>query len=47
MPSLVRFLFVCAAGAGLVWGGLFALSEYGEPTPKEVRSTVTGVKIRR
>ena len=47
MPSLVRFLLIFATGAGLVWGGLYALSEYGEPTPKEVRSTVAGIKIRR
>ncbi len=47
MPSLFRFLLVCATGVGLVWGGLYALSEYGEPTPKEVRSSVAGVKIRR
>jgi hypothetical protein len=47
MPSLLRFLFVCAAAAGLVAGGLYALSEYAEPDQREVRSTVSGVKVRR
>ncbi len=47
MPSLIRFLLVCAAGAGLVTGSLYALSEYAEPNQRETRSTVSGVKVRR
>ena len=47
MPSLVRFLFIIGVGAGLVWGGLFVLSDYFEPEQKEIRSTVSGVKVRR
>jgi hypothetical protein len=47
MPSLIRFLFIIGVGAGLVWGGLFVLSDYFEPEQKETRSTVSGVKVRR
>ena len=47
MPSLFRFLFTVGLGVGLIGGGLFVLSEYFEPEQKEVRSNVSGVKIRR
>ncbi len=47
MPTLFRFLFIIGLGVGLVAGGLFVLSEYFEPEQKEVRSTVSGVKVRR
>lgn len=47
MPSLFRFLFIIGAGIGLVAGGLYVLSDYFEPEPKEIRATVSGVKVRR
>ena len=47
MPSLFKFLFVIGAVAGLVAGGLFVLSDYFEPEAKEIRSSVSGVKVRR
>ena len=47
MPSLIRFLFIIALGAGAVAGGLYVLSDYFEPEQKETRSTVSGVKVRR
>ena len=47
MPSLFKFLFIIGAGAGLVAGGLFVLSDYFEPEAKEIRSSVSGVKVRR
>ena len=46
MPSLFRFLLIIGFGTGLAAGGLFVLSEYFEPDQKEVRSTVSGVKVR-
>lgn len=47
MPSLFRLLFFVALLSGAVFGGLYVLSEFFEPEPKEVTQTVPGVKIRR
>lgn len=47
MPSLLRFLFVLFLLAGVTTGGLYVLSEYFEPEPKDVTQTVPGVKVRR
>ena len=47
MPTLFRFLVIIGLGVGFVAGGLFVLSEYFEPEQKEVRSTVSGVKVRQ
>ena len=47
MPSLFRFLFVVVALSACTAGGLYVLSEFFEPEPKEVTQTVPGVKIRR
>lgn len=47
MPSLFRFLFVVALLGGAVAGGLYLLSERYEPEQTEVRSAVSGVKVRR
>ena len=47
MPSLFRFVLIVGFGVGLVAGGLYVLSEYFEPSQSEVRSTVSGVKVRQ
>ena len=47
MPSLFRFLFVVGVLAATTVGGLFVLSEYFEPAPKEITQPVPGVKVRR
>jgi hypothetical protein len=47
MPSLFRFLFVVGLLAGTTFGGLYALSEFFEPEPKETVSAVPGVKVRK
>ena len=47
MPSLFRFVLVVGFAVGLVTGGLFVLSEYFEPSQREVRATVSGVKVRQ
>jgi len=36
MPSLLRFLFVVAIIAGLVYGGIFALANFVTPHPREM-----------
>lgn len=40
MPSLFRFLTVCALIAGVVYGVLFALANFVTPTPREMTATV-------
>jgi phage shock protein PspC (stress-responsive transcriptional regulator) len=47
MPSLVRFLAIVSAVAGLGFGGLYVLSTVFEPEQTETRSSVPGVKVRR
>lgn len=47
MPSLFRFLTIVGLLAGLAFGGLYALSEFFEPEPKETTASVPGVKVRR
>jgi hypothetical protein len=47
MPSLFRFLFAVGLLAGVTFGGLYVLSEFFEPVPKEVSQPVPGVKVRR
>ena len=47
MPSLFRFVLIIGFAVGLVTGSLFVLSEYFEPSQREVRSTVSGVKVRQ
>ncbi len=47
MPSLFRFLFVLGLLSAVTVGGLYVLSEYFEPEPREVTHTLPGVKIRR
>jgi hypothetical protein len=40
MPTIFRFVLVCAALAGLGYGVLFALANWLEPAPREVTVTV-------
>jgi hypothetical protein len=47
MPSLFRFLFVTGLLGGIAFGGLYVLSEFFEPEPREVTSSVPGVKVRK
>lgn len=35
MPSLIRLLVFCAVIAGLIYGAMYALTIYVEPTPRE------------
>lgn len=40
MPSLIRFLVVCAILAGIVFGTLFGLAEFVEPEEREMSHRV-------
>ena len=47
MPSLFRFLVVAGIAGGVVFGGLYLMSVYFEPVPKETATPVPGVNVRR
>ena len=36
MPSLIRFIFIIAVLAGIVYGGMWALAVLVEPPPREM-----------
>jgi hypothetical protein len=40
MPSLLRFLVVVGVLAGLIYGAIYALASFVEPTPREITVTV-------
>jgi len=40
MPSLLRFLLVVAVLVGVVYGALYALASFVQPTPREITVTV-------
>ena len=45
MPSLIRFLVVCAILAGTVYGGMFALATMVEPQPREMTVKIPAKRI--
>jgi cobalamin synthase len=40
MPSLLRFLVVVGVLVGLIYGAIYALASFVEPTPREITVTV-------
>lgn len=46
MPSLIRFLVVCALITGVVYGSLYVLAEFFEPEPKEISKPLRNLKLR-
>lgn len=47
MPSLIRFLVICAILAGLVYGAMFALAVLVEPNPREMTVRIPAGKLNR
>ncbi len=47
LPSLFRFLFIVGFLAALVWGGMFALVTFVEPTPREMTQTIPAQKLNQ
>ena len=47
MPSLFRFLVLCAVLVGIVYGAMFALINYVEPVEREVTVRVPTEKLNR
>jgi hypothetical protein len=45
MPSLFRFLTVIAVIAAIVYGGLYSLAHFFEPTPREITVSIPPEKF--
>ncbi|WP_197486911.1 hypothetical protein [Rhizobium bangladeshense] len=45
MPSLFRFLFVCAMLAGTVYGAMWALATFVEPEPRDVTIRIPSERV--
>lgn len=46
MPSLIRFVTLCAILGGIVVGGAWVLAEYFEPETKEISKPVRDIELR-
>ena len=40
MPSLFRFLVIVGLLVGLIYGAIYALASFVEPTPREITITI-------
>lgn len=47
MPSLIRFLVTCAILVAMVYGGMFALATFVQPTPREISVRIPAAKLNR
>ncbi|OIQ63676.1 hypothetical protein GALL_547820 [mine drainage metagenome] len=45
MPSLFRFLTVVAVIAGVIYGVIFALANFVNPKPREMKVTIPADKF--
>jgi hypothetical protein len=45
MPSLFRFLVICAVLAGLVYAAMFALANFVEPNQREITVRVPADRL--
>ena len=46
MPTLIRFVVLCAVLGAIGFGSLYVLAVYFEPEPKEISKTIRGIKLR-
>jgi hypothetical protein len=47
VPSLLRFLFIIAVLALLVYGGMIALVTFVEPQPREMSQTIPPARLNK
>jgi len=47
MPSLLRFLVICAVLAGLFYGAVFSLAYLVDPKPREMTIRIPPSKLAR
>ncbi|MBX4989837.1 hypothetical protein [Rhizobium lentis] len=45
MPTLFRFLFVCAILAGMVYGAMWALATFVEPQQRDVTIRIPSERV--
>jgi hypothetical protein len=45
MPSLLRFLTVIAVLGAVIYGGLYSLAHFVEPTPREITVSIPPEKF--
>lgn len=46
MPSLIKFVVVCAVLAAIVYGSMFALATLVDPRPRDMSFTVPAERFR-
>lgn len=46
MPSLIRFLVICAIIGGCIYGGMFALATMVEPNQREMTVRIPPSKLK-
>lgn len=46
MPSLIRFVVICAVIAGCVYGAMFALATFVEPNQREMTVRIPPAKLQ-
>lgn len=47
MPSLFRFLTIVAVIGGVIYGGIYALANFVNPTPREMSVSVPPDKFMK
>lgn len=45
MPTLFRFLFLCATVAAMIYGSMWALVIFVEPTPRDVTVKIPAERL--
>lgn len=45
MPTLFRFLFLCATIAGMIYASMWALVIFVEPTPRDVTVKIPAERL--
>jgi len=45
MPSLFRFLTLCAIVGGAVYGGMFLLAQFYNPAPREITVSIPSDRL--
>ncbi|GCA47943.1 MULTISPECIES: hypothetical protein [Sinorhizobium] len=47
MPTLFRFLFICAVGAGMVYGAMVALVTFVDPVERDVTVRIPSERVNK
>ncbi|ABR61396.1 hypothetical protein GOC91_13115 [Sinorhizobium medicae] len=47
MPTLFRFLFICAVAAGMIYGSMVALVTFVDPVERDVTVRIPSERINK